>query len=189
MIAAAAALVIGRDGLAALSHRVVAREAGVPLTAVSYYYGSKDALLAAAVDHITQAELSMIRDLAADLSLDEVTPADAARAVANVIRSMVENGRGERIGHLEAMLHAARQDPPLQAPREWWEASCRLIEEILEGAGQADADRDASLIFAAGFGLYFAQLTTGSDSEQKDDLVPLLERLFQCLDARGSGDR
>jgi DNA-binding transcriptional regulator YbjK len=184
LIAKAAARVIGRDGLAALSHRAVAREAGVPLTAVPYYYGSKDALLVAAVDHITETELSLVRALAGELTLETVTPREAARAVAELLDMLIATDRGDRIGHLEAMLHAARQDPPLEAPRVWWQANCDLARTILEEAGQADPELDARLLFAAGFGLYFAELVTPSADDDGQRLTRCLERLFQALDTR-----
>jgi DNA-binding transcriptional regulator YbjK len=187
LIAEAATRVIGRDGLAALSHRAVAREAGVPLTAVPYYYGSKDALLAAAVDHITNSELSLIRNLASNLSLETVTPREAARAVAELLRALITRGRKERIGHVEAMLYAARQDPPLEAPRLWWQANCEVARAILAEAGQAEPEIDATLVFAAGFGLYFAALTTPLSDTEDQTLDRCLERLFQALDTREAG--
>ena len=38
-------LILGRDGSAAVTHRAVADEAGVPIAATTYYFSSKEDLL------------------------------------------------------------------------------------------------------------------------------------------------
>src|SRR5262249_29799866 len=52
-ILAATLRVVGRDGVASITTRKIAREAGVNLSAVHRYFSSKDALLLAALDEAT----------------------------------------------------------------------------------------------------------------------------------------
>jgi DNA-binding transcriptional regulator YbjK len=184
-IAAAAAAVIARDGLPALSHRAVAREAGVPLTAVPYYYGTKEALLAAAIDHINQAELEIITTVATNLGeLETVDLAQAAKAIAGLIRTLVSTDRAHRLGHLEALAYALRQDPPLDAASAWWHSNLQATRAILTALGQQNPDLDAPVVLAAAFGLYFAELTAPPPTAEEDLLARSLERLFTALDSR-----
>ncbi len=52
-ILAATLRVVGRDGVASITTRTIAQEAGVNLSAVHRYFSSKDALLLAALDEAT----------------------------------------------------------------------------------------------------------------------------------------
>src|SRR3954467_1746032 len=54
----AAVGLIAREGLAAVSHRTVARAAGVPLGATTYYFASKTELLREALEVIADAEIA-----------------------------------------------------------------------------------------------------------------------------------
>lgn len=56
----AAVRLIAADGLAGLSIRSVANEAGVSLAQVQYYFGSKDALIEAAFDHASTEFLTLL---------------------------------------------------------------------------------------------------------------------------------
>ena len=56
--------VIGRGGIAAVDHRAVAADAGVPLGSTTYYFDSKDDMVSQALHHVADeatAELSRQR--------------------------------------------------------------------------------------------------------------------------------
>src|SRR3954447_3527516 len=53
----AAVGLIAREGLAAVSHRTVAKAAGVPLGATTYYFASKTELLREALDVLADLEI------------------------------------------------------------------------------------------------------------------------------------
>lgn len=184
IILEATAQLIGREGLGALSHRAVAREAGVPLTAVSYYFGSKDALIEAAIERLAEKEVAMLRELASSFVLDRVTPEAAAKAVAEVLRRMLQDEREARIGYLEAALYAARQDPPNAAPAHLWRSQREAARAILREAGSPTADIDGGLILAAGQGLFLAALVGALDVEGEPTLESQIRRLFEAFDAR-----
>lgn len=73
ILKAAISLVL-RSGMGAVSHRVVAAEAGVPLGATRYYFGGREELLLACVN-----DLDVARSRAADDAIHQV--AGDARAV------------------------------------------------------------------------------------------------------------
>src|SRR5688500_5437435 len=63
----AAVDLIAREGLAAVSHRTVAREAGVPLGATTYYFASKTELLRDALEVLARRELESLAEIEARL--------------------------------------------------------------------------------------------------------------------------
>ena len=57
---------VGREGTAAVTHRAVAAEAGVPLAATTYYFSSKEDLMQGAMETLIareSANLKAIGDL------------------------------------------------------------------------------------------------------------------------------
>ena len=172
---------IGRSGLADLSHRAVAREAQVPLTAVPYYFGSKEALIDAAIERLMEDEAAMVRDLTSRMPVTTVTPELAARTSAQLLEALISEDRSTQIGHIEAQLHAARQAPSLDVIRRWWKSNREVVAAILADAGQKTPELDAHLVVAAAFGLFFEGLI---GTLEQGELETQLRRLFEAIDSR-----
>lgn len=81
----AALAVIQRDGLAGLTHRAVAEEAGVPLASASYHFTGIDDL---AMTAITQSTNELVETLRAQPSETSLT--DLAQLIANEARNRPE---------------------------------------------------------------------------------------------------
>lgn len=96
----AAVSVIERDGLAALTTRSVAAEAGLPHGTVHYWFADKADLLAGALD-------VLLSDVRAAITEDQTVTdlGDRLRAVQERFASISE---GRHIGLFELTLHAAR---------------------------------------------------------------------------------
>src|SRR5438067_10443529 len=76
---AATLRVVDRDGAASISTRKIAREAGVNLSALHHCFGSKDALLLAALEEATGQMVAALPDSAgADRGLDAAMDATCA---------------------------------------------------------------------------------------------------------------
>ena len=58
--------VVGRGGVGAVTHRVVAREAGVPLGSTTYYFKTKEEMVAQALELVAERETSSIVGLRAE---------------------------------------------------------------------------------------------------------------------------
>ncbi|MDA0184780.1 TetR family transcriptional regulator [Solirubrobacter phytolaccae] len=101
--------VIERDGLAGLTHRAVAEQAGVPLASASYHFASLDALAMTAFDHVTD-ELAV-----AFGTEDEPTLA----LLAAVLADEVEQRPGLWLAGYELYLLAIR-NPELRAGAWRW---------------------------------------------------------------------
>jgi DNA-binding transcriptional regulator YbjK len=103
--------VIERAGVAAVSQRVVAQEAGVPPSAVTYYFPAVDDLLVAALADCNDCYLRQ---------LDECTrDPDPIAALARVIAESSESGRAHAAAEYELFLIAARR-PELQPEADRW---------------------------------------------------------------------
>ena len=77
--------VIGAHGADAVTHRAVAAEAGVPLSATTYYFASKDELLEQTLLMAAREETERIERLVLDLAPQELSASDWAAAVAAMI--------------------------------------------------------------------------------------------------------
>jgi DNA-binding transcriptional regulator YbjK len=96
----AALTVIGREGLSAVSQRSVAAEAGVPPSAVYYYFATLDDLVESALVEVNDR---CIGELRAAVAAD-----DPVRAVAVATAAAGRRARGEALAELELWLQAAR---------------------------------------------------------------------------------
>jgi DNA-binding transcriptional regulator YbjK len=106
--------VIGRDGLAAVSQRAVAAEAGLPPSALYYYFPTLDDLIASALVDVNDRCLA---ELAALPDGDDALPALAALTVASSRRSQF-------LAELELWVLAGRRDA-LRGEVERWNAGLR----------------------------------------------------------------
>lgn len=123
---------VGAGGVAAVSQRAVAAEAGVPPSAVFYYHRSVDALLVATLTAVNDRWVAR---------LDAVTvPGDLVALVEDCVRQE----RVTAIAEYELFLLAARR-PDLRGELDRWDvalaaAAARLLPD--------DADRRALLAAA-----------------------------------------
>ena len=150
---------LGRGGLALVTHRGVAREAGVSLGVVTYRYGTIDLLLAAAVDYLCGAELTELTALADALTRGGFDPVVWSTAFAKALAGNVRRQREREIASFELTLAAARHPHLRRAWRAPDEAYCRLASVVLRSAGSRDPDRQARTLVAAITGLELRQLS------------------------------
>jgi TetR/AcrR family transcriptional regulator, regulator of biofilm formation and stress response len=106
--------VIERAGVAAVSQRVVAQEAGVPPSAVTYYFPAVDDLLVAALADCNDRYLSQF-----DAGARE---ADPLAALARMIADSRDTRRAYAAAEYELFLIAARR-PELQPEVDRWTAA------------------------------------------------------------------
>ncbi|UBU18647.1 TetR/AcrR family transcriptional regulator [Nonomuraea gerenzanensis] len=115
----AAVTLLTEGGFNAVTHRAVAQRAHLPLAATTYYFASRDQLLAEAFAQLVETELATTRDWITQHGLtaltDQVATADRTR----------------QLGLWELYVHAGR-DPVLQhIARRWTDGCVRLVAETL----------------------------------------------------------
>ncbi len=179
-ILAATVRLLVRDGLAAVTHRAVAREAEVPLAATTYYFASKDELVTEALAILVADEIQRVGERAAALGEDLASASRSAAAVAEVLFPDADAAAG-LLAKFEVYLEAARR-PGLRATAAHWQrAFSELAESALRLAGASEPERLAPLLVAGVDGLLVHRLSEGIDDLQVENLRAQLEQLFDLF--------
>jgi DNA-binding transcriptional regulator YbjK len=162
--------VIGRGGIGAVTHRSVAREAGVPLGSLTYWFGTKDDLLREALRRFVAGEAERLRGVAAELGAG-ATPAEIAQRFATVLEA--ETGP-EQIAQFELYLEAARNPALAEIARESFRAYEEVAIAALRAAGVQDPERVAPLFVSLTDGLGLRRIAARDSPPLNAMLLELL---------------
>ena len=173
-ILAATIRLLGQHGPAGVTHRAVASEADVPLAATTYYFASKDELMAEALRRLAAEEVQRLE--AARDALGDLAPAAVAQAIAGVLGAQFGAGR-DALAKFEVYLQGARGDE-LQADARATIAAFRgLAEDLLTGWGVADAKAAAAVLVGGIDGLLLHAIV----EDHRVDAGVLAERIERLL--------
>jgi DNA-binding transcriptional regulator YbjK len=171
----AALVVIGRVGPDALTHRLVAAEAGVPLAATTYWFASKEALIMEAFAHAARRDIAQLERETAEAA--GWTRADAAAHLARSMRVSLTQHRTRTVVDYGLWVEAARR-PALRPVADAWSHACQdFFAALLEAIGGRRSEHDARLLAAAFDGLLMDQLAS-DDPDDEARLTAVLERLL-----------
>jgi DNA-binding transcriptional regulator YbjK len=156
-ITQAAIEVVGERGVAGLTHRAVAKAAGVPLGSTTYHFATLDDILEAALQKALDDNREQRMQWASTLP-DDV---DLADALAELTEQETGPGRAQVLVEYELYLAALRH-PSLQAlSRAWSEV---LVEVLLPHTDIGTARALATL----NNGLYLESLISGEPLRASD---------------------
>ncbi|GAA1268540.1 TetR family transcriptional regulator [Saccharothrix xinjiangensis] len=157
---------MARDGVAGVSHRSVAREAGVPPSSATYYYATLDDLLVATLTWSADEMAANFRDVG-------LRPA----AVAGFVADAVGAHRERTLAEYELYLLAARRPELRPAARRWSEV---LSEVLSESPGEPVGPRDPVALRAvlAGLDGLLIQGLIADFPPMADDLEPVVSLLM-----------
>ncbi|MET7639167.1 TetR family transcriptional regulator [Streptomyces sp. NPDC005438] len=111
---------IAREGLQALSHRSVEREAGTTHGSTSYYFRTRDALLEQVVAYLAERDNQSISELTRDPYFREPRgPSEIATVFAQATERFLDDSRETTLARFELCLYAARK-PELQERLTSW---------------------------------------------------------------------
>lgn len=176
----AALRLLGREGGGAVTHRSVAKEAGVPLAATTYYFESKDALLREAF------ALCMTEDVAALAAEPFLVPGasvtvDAvAERVTTLMASRLGDDRHTMLIQYELGLEAARRPELQPMARAWTAAYAGAAAPALAALGSSDPETDAWIFVTSLEGVELEALASG-EQEPLETLLPCVRRLLAAL--------
>ena len=177
---------LGEKGLAATTSRDIARAAGANLAAITYHFGSKDDLVAAALLAGLRTWLAPTIDV---LATDGDPAARTARAIQTLVATF-DGHRSDAAVYLEALLLAPRLAPLHRGLLDLWGDLRRLLADQMagmKGAGTLpawiDPDAMAALFIAVANGLVI-QVTTDPDGP---DLATLAAQFGGLLLAASEG--
>lgn len=174
---------VRRGGIAAVTSRAVAREAGVPLGSLSYYFAGRDDLLEQALLLHVDEEVARLRAISDELDGDDAPdPEQAARAFMAVLRE----GDLATIAQFELYLEAGRNPALRRAAARCFAAYDEVVAAALAAAGLPDPESAAPLFVAFADGLGLRELAAPDTALALDEG---LLRLFAGLAAGAATPR
>lgn len=154
--------VIGRDGIDRLTHRAIAEEAAVPLGLTTYYFSSKDDIVAQTLEYTAAREIERLGEQADALKGAAAPPDVVADLITTWIADQVNGeGRAELVAQYLLQLQSEHQPDLREALLEWNRATTLVAERTLAAIGSADPELDAPLLIAAVDGLRLNELARG----------------------------
>ncbi|GAA2794890.1 TetR family transcriptional regulator [Saccharopolyspora taberi] len=120
--------VVAREGASGVTHRAVAREAGLPTTATTYHFGGAEELLTAALTTCMDEDAARLRELAASVE----DPDRRLRALAGLMAELLA-APGRLMAEFELCLLAARRP-------EWRASTTRWTDALAEFARRHTGD-------------------------------------------------
>ena len=175
--------IIGRGGVAAVTHRAVAQEAGVSLSSTTYHFASKDAIVGDALRRVATIEIeSAAADGARFAAID--VDADATSFTESLLEWLCPQLEAPRLLTVRAGYHLqleATHRAELRAiHRDWGEQVLAVTQAALERIGSRSPAADAHILAAAVEGLRLEQLTDPQPGF-RERARPLLARLVAAL--------
>lgn len=169
----AALTVIAREGVAGVTHRTVAEEAGVPLGSLTYYFASKQDLLRDALRLHVHEDVGRLRELTDALLASGAT----GEQVVDAFIAQFEAGTPD-VAQFELYLEAARDPELAEVATESLRAYQEVAELALRAAGVGDPAAAAGMVVAMidGVGVHQA-----AASEQAPELRAVLPVLLRAL--------
>lgn len=176
----AALTIIGRDGLAALSMRTLATEAGLPLGAVGYYFANKKQLIGEAFEAHSRRELQRVVQTISSIG-DAGSGADLAERLIEFVVDGLQNEENSLVAEYEFLVEASRRPEVARASTAWQQALQAQLANVLRRLGSSEPATDARLIMGAIAGLEVDNLT--SDALTRTQTTAICETLTRLVEA------
>ena len=170
-IIAATLAVVEQDGVAGVTHRTVAKQAGVQPSLVAYYFATLDDLLVAALSTAAQEYQTQYAAL-------REAGTDPLSAIARLIADSAGPGRQRALAERELTLLAARR-PALRPLAAHWPA---LVADAV--ASYTDDPDTIRMLVAASDGICTRLLLAGDD--QRPSVDQIRAQLRRIIDPTGT---
>ncbi|MGC9543180.1 TetR/AcrR family transcriptional regulator [Streptomyces sp. UG1] len=184
----AALRVIGDKGLAGLSMRAIATEAGLPLGALGYYFKTKDDLTLEAFELHTRREADRV--LAAFAGVEN---GDHADDIAEHLTAFIHHGltetRTSLVAEYEFLIESTRRPDLARVSRAWRQALQLQVSHVASRLGSDDPETDSEIILSVIAGLEIDHLYTPLDPSATQAIRTALRRTITKLGLRGNATR
>lgn len=187
----AARRVLARDGVQGATMRGVASEAGVPLGTLSYVFGSKEQLLMAVIQDVTEEIAEVLGESAqTDQGLEQAIRA----GIETFWTRLVADERWLQVMQYELVMYSLRT-PGLDHLARWQtERYCRIVaawcQQAANDAGELCAvpfDALARVMVAGVDGIILQFVADPDDARARRDLAMLTEMLVGLAGIRSAG--
>ncbi|MFI9814846.1 TetR/AcrR family transcriptional regulator [Saccharothrix variisporea] len=167
--------IIGDDGVAGVTNRRIAQEAGVSLGSVTYHFATQQDLLRESLLTFVTGETRHFGELAQQQTNGECVSLEQVVELVGKIASTIPDN-SERIAPYELYLHAGR-DPELQdSAAECFAAYDKLAATVLTGLGVPNAEKVAGAVVGLVMGMKLRALATGSGTDSLVDALLMLAK-------------
>ncbi|HET8949319.1 MAG TPA: TetR family transcriptional regulator [Solirubrobacteraceae bacterium] len=162
-IVAATVRIVAREGVAAVSHRRVAAEAGVALSSTTWHFAAKADILEAALQWTAGREIEGIRAIADRLDGTDFDPSAWAYELGDWLIDQVTRDREIAVALYRLQVELLGSDGAVQVHRDWGESLRALGERVLEQSPTTTPDLDIRLVMAALDGLRMGVISAGEE--------------------------
>jgi TetR/AcrR family transcriptional regulator, regulator of biofilm formation and stress response len=177
-IVAATVRIVAHGGVAAVTHRRVAAEAGVSLSSTTWHFATKDDILVAALRWTARREIERISEIAARLAGARFDPQAWAGALGAWIVEQVSAERDLTVALYRLQIELLGRPEAQEVHREWGDGLRSLGARVLDGSSPSPA-LDTRLVAATLDGLRLAVISANERDEEW--LAPAVERLLRAL--------
>ena len=177
-IVAAAVRIVAREGVAAVTHRRLAADAGVSLSSTTWHFATKSDILEAALRWTARQEVERISAIADRLAGD-FDPAAWADELADWLHEQVTGERDVAVALYRLQIELLGSAGAREVHRAWGRSLRALGDRVLENSATLTPDLDVRLVVAALDGLRLSVLSSGEG--ETDWLRPAVQRQLRAL--------
>jgi DNA-binding transcriptional regulator YbjK len=160
-IVAATVRIVAREGVAAVTHRRVAAEAGVALSSTTWHFATKADILEAALHRTARREVDGMRAIADRLGGRDFDPAAWAEELGEWLIDQVTADREIAVALYRLQVELLGSAGAAQVHREWGEGLRALGERVLEHSPTTTPELDIRLVVASLDGLRMGVISAG----------------------------
>jgi len=160
-IVTATVRIVAREGVAAVTHRRVAAEAGVALSSTTWHFATKADILEAALHWTARREVDGMRAIADRLGGTDFDPAAWAEELGEWLIDQVTADRELAVALYRLQVELLGSAGAAQVHREWGEGLRALGERVLEHSPTTTPELDIRLVVASLDGLRMGVISAG----------------------------
>lgn len=141
--------IISDKGFSALSHRNIAKEAGVQLASTSYYFGSLDQLILEAFEYFIEKELRYLEEAERQFQIDSIASIEElSEKFAELIIQNVTTRSWVQSIDFQFLYNRHLPEAVRSRVLEFDKVMKGLIAKRLEAFGSLNPDEDAAILLA-----------------------------------------
>jgi DNA-binding transcriptional regulator YbjK len=169
---------IAEEGIDAVSHRSVAKAAGVPLGSTTYWFASRQDMLSQALEHFARQEIENLREHLGAVLGRRLSRKRLVEEFTDLIALQLGQARWRTIAQYALLNEAVRQPELERVCREWNAAWQETVAEVFDSLGAPDSDLEALMFLAMLDGLLLEQLATPDEDPKENVIRPALRAWF-----------
>lgn len=182
--------VIARSGAGGVTHREVAKEAGVSLSATTYYFASKQDMVRQAMASLADEMRTNLDGLVARFAGEapgSATTEDEIEAAGQFVKARLRATPEENLTLIELMLLMARDSEARRLLSEDRGAVRAFAVSLLERSHSSSPEEDTDLLMALVTGLTLESLARGRPPGFEERAARIVERVMAWLVSETAG--